>query len=169
MAHFENGFSEFWEVLVELVNPSRRMDVLWAFRDDGYKVKLEDIKGYYQSEGLDVVLKEMLLLYDGLLDKEIIMDFGISENVPFENLVKYASPNEKYDNYELTDILNNIEDDDLEAFKAFFTNIKPENLDEDTMREILDMTPYEAYGYANRYLQLLPEDVRIRIKSDYCE
>ena len=76
MAHFENGFSEFWEVLVELVNPSRRMDVLWAFRDDGYKVKLEDIKGYYQSEGLDVVLKEMLLLYDGLLDKEIIMDFG---------------------------------------------------------------------------------------------
>lgn len=167
MSHLDNKYFELWEVLAEMVNSTRRLEVLWAFRDDGYKIKLEDIKGYYSSIGLDMVLKEMFLLYDGLLDKELVMEFGTEEDISFGSIVRYASPSDRYDNCELIDIVNGIEDDDLYGFKYFFLNINPESLDEDTMEEILNLIPDEAYVYAEKYLRLLPKNVRDELKERY--
>lgn len=157
-------------VLTEMRTISSKLNVLWAFRDDGYIIKESDITEYKDYVGVDPVLKEMLMMYKGTLSKETVLDFCYSgEGIPMSDLLKRLNPGAEFSHDEAYDILNSLDDKDLESHRCFFAVYNPKYIDEDSLRDILDLIPEEAYKFAEKYLKLLPKEDGLSIWQDYFE
>lgn len=163
-------FFDLSNVLTEMRTVSSKLNVLWAFRDDGYKIKESDIVEYHDCVGTDPVLKEMLMMYKGTFSKETIMDFCYSaEGIPISDLLKRLESGAVFSHDEAYDLLNSLDDKDLESHRCFFAVYNPDSMDEDSLREILDLIPKEAYKYAQKYLKLLPKEDGLYVWQDYFE
>lgn len=165
--YFDIGL-DLLEVLTSLKHNSNRIKVLRVFQEDGYEIKESDIKDYFCFEGDDIVLHEMMRLYQGTFSKETIMDFcTMGTDIHFYEIIKRVEGNIFFKHDEVLDILISLKDDDMLSHKAVFEIFNPKRINAEMLRDILNIIPVEAYIYVEKYLEQLPPDEGLSIWQEY--
>lgn len=160
-------YFDLCDVLLAMNTISCKLKVLWAFMDDGYRIKESDLTGYNIC-GDDAVFKEMFMMYKGTLSKETFKDFCMFANViPRSELIKRLDPWAKFDYEEVYHILLAFDYEDLESYRRFFEIYNPTYMDANSLKKLLNRIPIEAYKYTEKYLKLLPQEESLSMMRKY--
>ena len=159
---------ELIDAMMDIEKAKHRAKVVTDLTQDGYKLQEKDIVEYFEAEGDDACLSEMVRKYSGTFRKETLMEFYTwGTDMRLNEILKKVPDNVEFTESEILELLNTISNDDTAGVRALLDRFNPKTIKRDTVIEICELVPNDVMGAVRKYLKLLPQKDRAEILEEY--
>ena len=154
------------EAIFELDKNENKIKLIKDLCSGGYKITARFIADYFEQEGEDCVLKEILYYCEDSLPGEVVAEmvsYGVDDDT-FEYLMEHCEGEFGFD--DIVEMLNCVDEISPELVKKLFTDAVGSPT-YDQLEELLDVLDEEYYYLVKPYVMKLPFDQRVELRDMY--
>ena len=154
------------EAILELDRNENKIKVIKDICSGGYKITGRFIADYFEQEGEDPVLKEILYYCEESLPGEVVAEmvsYGVDDDI-FAYLMEHCNGEFGFD--DIIEMLNCVDDVSPNVLKKLFTDAVG-NPTYDQLDELLGVLDEEYYPYVTPYIKKLPFEQRVELRDAY--